>query len=343
MPFHIIRHDITKVKADAVVNTANPMPVIGSGTDSAIYEAAGEEKLLAERKKIGDIEPGHSAYTPAFDLPAKYIIHCVGTYWEDGAHGEWDILRSCYKTALALAAQLKCKSIAFPLMATGAYGYPKAESLDVALQEIGSFRLKTESKNEDMDIYLVVFDDQALELSSREFGAVEQFIDENYVAYQRAREYAPDSRAMRRFRGEMQSVSSLHHIGTKDILESASESINEYLRSHKGQSFRDVLMKYIIASGMENAEVYKKANIDRKLFSKIISKSDYTPKKDTVIALALALELDITQTNDLLKSAGRAFSGSERDALLRVCIENKIYDIMRVDTLLFDCGMDTLS
>ena len=153
MPFHIIRHDITKVKADAVVNTANPKPVIGSGTDNAVYEAAGKEKLLAERKKIGDIEPGHSAYTPAFDLPAKYIIHCVGTYWEDGAHGEWDILRSCYKTALALAAQLKCKSIAFPLMATGAYGYPKAESLDVALQEIGSFRLKTESKNVD---YLIL-------------------------------------------------------------------------------------------------------------------------------------------------------------------------------------------
>ena len=343
MPFHIIRHDITKVKADAIVNTANPKPVIGSGTDSAIYEAAGKEKLLAEREKIGEIEPGHSAYTPAFDLPAKYVIHCVGTFWEDGLHGEWDILRSCYKTALALAVHLGCKSIAFPLMATGAYGYPKAQALDVALQEIGRFRLKTENKNEDMDIYLVVFDDQALELSDKEFGAVEQFIDDSYVTAQRAREYSPDSRAMRRFRGETQITASLHHIGTNDILESASGSINEYLRSHKGQSFPEMLMKYIIASGMENAEVYKRANIDRKLFSKIISKSDYTPKKDTIIALSLALELDITQTNELLKSAGRAFSGSERDALLYACIENKIYDIMRVDTLLFDCGMDTLS
>lgn len=343
MPFHIIRHDITKVRADAIVNTANPKPFIGSGTDSAIYEAAGKEKLLAEREKIGEIEPGHSSYTPAFDLTAKYIINCVGTLWEDGTHGEWDILRSCYKTSFALAVQLKCKSIAFPLMATGAYGYPKAQALDVALQEIGRFRLKTESKNEDMDIYLVVFDDQALELSGKEFGAVEQFIDDSYVSKQRAHEYSPDSRAMRRFCGETQFVSSLHHIGTKNILESASEPINEYLRLHKGQSFRDMLMKYIIASGMENAAVYKRANIDRKLFSKIISKSDYTPKKDTIIALSLALELDITQTNDLLKSAGRAFSGSERDALLRMCIENKIYDIMRVDTLLFDCGMDTLS
>ena len=270
-------------------------------------------------------------------------IYCVGTIWEDGTHGEWDILRSCYKTVLSLAVQLGCKSIAFSLMATGAYGYPKAEALDVALQEIGRFRLKTESKNEDMDIYLVVLDDQALELSDKEFGAVEQFIDDSYVSKQRAREYSPDSRAMRRFRGETQITASLHHIGTNDILESASGSINEYLRSHKGQSFPEMLMKYIIASGMENAEVYKTANIDRKLFSKIISKSNYTPKKDTIIALSLALELDITQTNELLKSAGRAFSGSERDALLYACIENKIYDIMRVDTLLFDCGMDTLS
>ena len=342
MPFHIIRHDITKVKADAIVNTANPKPVIGSGTDSAIYEAAGREKLLAEREKIGEIEPGHSAYTPAFGLSAKYIIHCVGTSWKDGTYGEWDILRSCYKTALETAVQLKCKSVAFPLMATGAYGYPKAEALDVALQEIGRFRLKTESRNEDMDIYLVVFDKQALELSGDEYGAVEQFIDENYVTDQRAREYAADSRAMRRFRGETMA-SSFHIIGAKDLLNSTSEAIGEYLSSHKGQSFRDTLMEYIKASGMENAEVYKKANMDRKLFSKMISKSEYTPKKDNIIALALALQLDITQTNELLKSAGRAFSGSKRDTLLRACIENKIYDIMRVDTLLFDCGMDTLS
>ncbi len=142
MPFHIIRHDITKVEADAVVNTANPKPVIGSGTDSAVYEAAGKEKLLAEREKIGEIKPGQSSYTSAFDFPAKYVIHCVGTFWEDGAHGEWDILRSCCRTALALAVQLKCKSIAFPLMATGAYGYPKAEALDAAFREIGRFRLK---------------------------------------------------------------------------------------------------------------------------------------------------------------------------------------------------------
>ena len=126
MPFHIIRQDITKVKTDAIVNTANPRPVIGSGTDSAIYEAAGKEKLLAAREKIGDIAPGNSEYTPAFGLPAKYTIHSAGTFWQDGLHGEWDILRSCYRSALSLAMQLNCKSIAFPLMATGAYGFPKA-------------------------------------------------------------------------------------------------------------------------------------------------------------------------------------------------------------------------
>ena len=343
MPFHIIRHDITKVKADAIVNTANPLPVIGSGTDSAVYEAAGKDELLAARMKIGKIAPGQSAYTPAFGLAAKYIIHSVGTLWDDGTHGEWEILRSCYKTALALASQLKCKSIAFPLMATGAYGYPKAEALNVALQEIGRFRLKTESKAEDMDIYLVVFDKQSLELSGEEFDIIEQYIDDNYVTLQREREYMPDSRAMRRFQSQSVYAPNDRQIVADDILDSESDTMNEYLRVHKGKSFGQTLMKYIIASGMENAEVYKKANIDRKLFSKIIGKNDYTPRTDTIISLALALELNIIQTDELLKSAGRAFSGSERDLLLRACIEHKIYDIIRIDTLLFERGLDTLT
>ncbi len=343
MPFHIIRHDITKVTADAIVNPANTKPVIGSGTDSAVYEAAGKEKLLAARKKIGEIPPGHAEYTLAFDLSAKYIIHCAGVLWEDGTHGEWDILRSCYKTSLALAEQLNCNSIAFPLLATGAYGYPKAEALNVALQEIGRFRLKTESRKKDMDIYLVMFDKQSLELSGKEFDVIEQYIDESYVTAQREREYAADSRAMRRFQSETQSEFNTFHKFTQIIPEPTSDMMSEYLRLHKGKSFRETLMKYIAESGMENAEVYKKANIDRKLFSKIIGKTDYSPRTDTIIALALALELDIFQTNELLKSAGRALSGSERDALLRLCIERKIYNIMHVDTLLFEHGMNTLT
>ena len=160
MPFQIIRNDITKVKATVIVNTANPHPVIGGGTDSAIYKAAGEKELLAERKKIGDIAPGQALATPAFNLPAKHIIHTVGPAWVDGNHGERDILRFCYFNSLTLAAKLKAKSIAFPLISTGVYGFPKDEALDIATAEIGMLLLTHE-----MESILVVFDKKAFEIS----------------------------------------------------------------------------------------------------------------------------------------------------------------------------------
>ena len=153
MPFQIIRNDITKVEADIIVNTANPEPVIGDGTDSAIYQAAGKELLLAERIKIGSIAPGEVAITPSFDLSAKYIIHTVGPAWIDGNHGEFDVLRSCYSNSLSMAEQVKAESIAFPLIATGVYGFPKNEALDIALSEIGKFLL-----THDMNIILVSVD-----------------------------------------------------------------------------------------------------------------------------------------------------------------------------------------
>ena len=187
MPFQIIRNDITKVKADAIVNTANPKPRIGRGTDSAIYAAAGEEQLLAERKKIGEIAPGQAVSTDAFNLDAKYIIHTVGPAWVDGNHGERDILHSCYEKSLASAAELKCKSIAFPLIASGVYGFPKDEALNIALAEIGKFLLTHEMK-----VILVVFDRKALELSEQLVGDIEQYIDEHSAHLLREAEYGGD-------------------------------------------------------------------------------------------------------------------------------------------------------
>ena len=155
MPFQIIRNDITKVQADAIVNTANPKATFGSGTDGAIYKAAGEKELLAERKKIGDIAPGEVAVTPAFKLKAKYIIHTVGPAWNGGDDGEFDILRSCYRKSLEKTEELGCESVAFPLIATGVYGFPKDEALRIAMDEIGSFLMKSDA---DICVYLVVFD-----------------------------------------------------------------------------------------------------------------------------------------------------------------------------------------
>ncbi|MBR6089899.1 MAG: macro domain-containing protein, partial [Anaerolineaceae bacterium] len=184
MPFQIIRNDITKVTADAIVNTANPLPIVGGGTDTAIYRAAGEEKLLAERRKIGNIEPGNADWTPAFRLNARFIIHTVGPVWIDGKHGEREILHSCYKNSLDLAAELFCGSVAFPLIATGVYGFPKDEALDIALEEIGKFLL-----THDMNVTIVVFDRKALQLSRNLIGDIEEYIDEHSVGLLRRKEY----------------------------------------------------------------------------------------------------------------------------------------------------------
>ena len=186
MPFQIIRNDITKVKADVIVNTANPEPIYAAGTDSAIYEAAGADKLLAERKKIGAIKRGDVAVTPAFKLKAKYIIHTVGPAWEGGKKGEFDILKNCYGKSLEKAHELGCESIAFPLIATGVYGFPKDEALRIAMNEISSFLMRDDV---DMTVKLVVFDDKAFRLSQNLFFQVESFISDEDVIEAHREEY----------------------------------------------------------------------------------------------------------------------------------------------------------
>ena len=184
MPFKIIRNDITKVHADAIVNTANPEPVFDRGTDQAIYQAAGKRKLLRERKKIGRITPGECAVTPAFKLPAKYVIHTVGPAWNGGTHGEFETLRSCYRKSLLLADQLGCESIAFPLIAAGVYGFPKDKALETALDVI-----RGHLEDSDLDVTLVVFNPGAFRIAQGLSERVEAYIDENYVAAQTAAEY----------------------------------------------------------------------------------------------------------------------------------------------------------
>ena len=187
MPFHIIRDNITRVHADAIVNTANPEPVYAGGTDSAIYHAAGRDRLLAERKKIGRINPGQAAFTPAFALHAKYIIHTVGPVWQGGDRGEFELLASCYRNALGIARRLGCESIAFPLISTGVYGFPKDRALEIALREISVFLEKSE-----MDVTLVVFDRKSFDLSAGLAADIRQYISDNYVTEQTAEEYAID-------------------------------------------------------------------------------------------------------------------------------------------------------
>ena len=365
MPFQIIRNDITKVRADAIVNTANPKPVIGSGTDSAIYHAAGEACLLAERRKIGDIVPGNVAVTPAFHLPAKYIIHTVGPVWVDGRHGEREILHSCYKNSLELAVELSAESIAFPLIATGVYGFPRDEALNIALSEIGKFLL-----THDMEVILVVFDRKAFELSEELVGNIEAYIDDHGVRAARKEEYGepgvwerPQSfRRRREMEGLRMYHSSLANEASPDVSEDIipdamtmpeaaapvmlpnmeGKSLDEIL-GDAGQSFQQRLFELIDQSGMDDVSVYKKANIDRKVFSRIRCKADYKPKKKTAVAFAIALRLDMPTMLDLLSRAEIAFSPSNKfDLIITYFVTNGNYDIYEINAALFKYGQPIL-
>lgn len=359
MPFQIIRNDITKVKADAIVNTANPKPRIGRGTDSAIYEAAGEDQLMAAREVIGDIAPGQAAQTEAFGLDAKFIIHTVGPVWIDGDHGERDTLRACYENSLNLANRLSCKSIAFPLIAAGTYGFPKDEALHIALSEIQRFLLTHEMK-----VTIVVFDRKALELSESLIGGIEQYIDDHTVIMLRKKEHLDGvSRYYHRRRinrPKEPAMESDHNMSLpfdageeisfgptalppiSVIPDMAGKSLEEVL-DDAGESFQQRLFKLIDESGMDDVMVYKKANIDRKVFSRIRCKPDYKPKKKTAVAFGVALELDMPQMTDLLSRAGIAFSPSDTfDLIITYCITNKIYDIFEINAALFKYGQPIL-
>ena len=365
MPFRIIRNDITKVSADVIVNTANPYPVIGRGTDSAVYQAAGEQQLLAERKKIGHIAPGQAAVTPAFGLSARYIIHTVGPAWEDGKHGERDILHSCYEKSLAKAAELKAESIAFPLIATGVYGFPRDEALNIALAEIGKFLL-----THDMEVILVVFDQEAFELSAELVGEIEAFIDDHGVRDVRKTEYGDHddwkrSQFIRRERA-IEEIHTYHSAfenaplfdASADIIPDAmaipapaapamlpdmeGKSLDEVL-GDTGKSFQQKLFELIDQSGMDDVSVYKKANIDRKVFSRIRCRADYRPKKRTAVAFAIALRLDMPTMLDLLSRAEIAFSPSSKfDLIITYFVTHGIYDIFEINAALFKYGQPIL-
>lgn len=334
MPLKIVRNDITKMETDAIVNTANPRPQVGDGVDSRIYEAAGFEQLLSEREKIGYIQRGDAAATPGFNLPARYIIHAVGTSWADGNHGEREILKSAYSRSLKLAEELKCKSIAFPLLSSGNYGFPKEEALKIALDAINSFLMKSE-----MYVYLCVFDKESFGLSKKITDDIDEYIDENYA------ETAP--RFLRRerrqfYRDDEDKIELCESVAVTS--EPMPESLSlEELISNAGESFNQRLFRLIDERGMDDVTVYKAANLDRKLFSKIRCSDTYIPKKKTILALAAALKLNADEAADLLVSAGMAFSPSSRqDIILQYCLSHGIFDVNSINIILFEYNLPTL-
>ncbi len=366
MPFQIIRNDITKVKADAIVNTANPAVAVGDGVDSAIYKVAGKEKLLAERRKIGYLEPGMAAVTPAFDLDAKYIIHVSGPWWKGGKAGETELLRQCYDKALNLAAEKKCGSIAFPLLATGTYGFPQKLGIEIAVDAFTSFL-----EEHEMEIFLVVFGEKSVKISGELGAEVASFIDDEYVSKTLAEEYSfdgiPDAcyevrenRLERsvieeevesagetpEFRSNRQRARAPRKLTRPVALSSMPKenvSLEKVLKGIYKESFEKHLQMLINKKGLKNSEVYAAANISKQYFSKLL-KGTVKPSKEKVLALALGLRLNMDETVDFLRMAGYALSPiSQTDAVVGYFIEHKMYSVIKIDIVLFDFGLDPLS
>lgn len=323
MPLHIVRNDLTTMKVDAIVNAANESLLGGGGVDGAIHRAAGPE-LLAECRTLGGCQTGKAKLTRAYRLPAKYVIHTVGPVWRGGGHGEQELLASAYRSALELALAHGCGSAAFPLLSSGAYGYPKAQALKTAVDTIGDFLL-----GHDMTVYLVVYDRAAYDIGGKLFADIAAYIDDRYV-------YAhTDSREAQRRRMAMASMPMEEAECMPAPCAMAPPGLDELL-SKLDESFSQMLLRKIDERGMTDAQCYKKANIDRKLFSKIRSDVYYKPSKPTAMAFAVALELPLDEARELLSKAGFAFShASKFDIIVEYFIARENYNIFEINEALF--------
>lgn len=337
MPIQIIRNDITKIHCDAIVNAANSTLLGGGGVDGAIHKAAGK-KLLFECMKLGGCRVGEAKITYGYNLPCKYVIHTVGPRWKGGNHGEKELLEACYLQSLALAFDNGCESVAFPLISSGAYGYPRAQALRVAVDVITQFLLEHE-----MLVYIVVFDKSSFQISEKLFADIASYIDDKYVDT-----HFEFNRTRRNYFGESELLGETRIISdsldentavplaqqakaTMPKMQSLDDALNQI-----DESFSEMLLRKIDEKDMKDSECYKKANIDRKLFSKIRSDVNYRPSKQTAIAFAIALEMSIDETKDFLMKAGFALSHSNKfDIIIEYFIVKGNYNIFEINEALF--------
>ena len=322
MPLHLVRNDITKMRVDAIVNAANSSLLGGGGVDGCIHRAAGPE-LLQACKNLHGCETGQAKITAGYRLPCKYVIHAVGPRWQGGTQGEEEKLRSCYRESLKLAAEYQCETVAFPLISAGIYGYPKAEALRVAVDTIAAFLETAE-----LTVYLVIFDRASYEIGAERFAEIAVYIDERYVD-------AHTDSAAQRFRRERLYEAKCSEAPLCETKAVAEVSLEETLQ-RLGESFSEMLLRKIDESGMTDAQCYKKANIDRKLFSKIRSDKRYQPSKTTAIAFALALELPLSELEELLEKAGFALSpASKFDLIVAYFVARGKYNVFEINEALF--------
>ena len=357
MPLKIVRQDITKIKCDAVVNPTNENMMPTGGTDLAIHTAAGE-KLLEKCQKLGGCEVGKAKLTYGYDLPCKYVIHTVGPMWIDENHGERELLISCYLECLALAKKKRCKSVAIPLISSGTHGFPKDKVLKVALDTVSEFLLENE-----MTVYIVVYDKKSYEISASLFEDVKSFIDDNCTD-----DYRSDFILNRRIQsqksfcvGSSNECDSFDESNVDDLKDTAPSAVFSALPSMAGgvvpelkstkstakslddmfknmdKSFSELLFYYIDLKGISDVQCYKRANVDKKTFSKIKCKKDYKPSKQTALSFAIALELDLEETSRLLQTVGMSLSNSNKfDIIVKYFIINGKYNIYEINETLFE-------
>lgn len=393
MAFYIIRENIVNVRADIVVNTVNPEAIIGGGTETAIYKAAGSEKLLEARKALGLLEPGNIGVTDAYALNAKYIIHASGPVWLGGDRGEEEVLRKCYDACLDKAAALNASSIVFPLMATGVYDFPKDKALRVAINSFSRFL-----ENHDMEIILTVFDNESVVATEKLFSGLKQFVDDNYVEEVLDAEYACDmdyesyeaedfssaksqavrlnaapqalpaheaksqpraakpksgllggfSRGRDRLKNEEPVFESAFSVKEDPRPAPKASAWYSEIRNLKDIENKDImtfgqyLQQLINKKGMKNADVYNKANVDKRYFSKLIN-DKIKPSKEKLMAIGIGLRLNLDEMNDFLNMAGFALTHcSKVDLVVEYHIVKGIYNINDLEIALYDMDLPSL-
>ena len=331
MPLQIIRNDITKLDVDAIVNAAKSSLLGGGGVDGCIHRAAGPE-LLAECRTLHGCETGSAKITKGYRLPCKYVIHAVGPQWQGGSYHEKELLESCYRTSLQLAEEYQCESIAFPLISSGIYGYPKNQALRVAVNTISEFLMDHE-----MTVYIVIFDRKAYKIGEKLFADIASYIDDQYVEEHEDRwERSLLSDEQSSFSNELPECTAECTIFEPTPSPLFGEKSLEEVLDQVDESFSEMLLRKIDESGMTDAQCYKKANIDRKLFSKIQSDKFYKPSKPTVLAFALALQLPLAEMRDMLEKAGFALSRSSKfDLIVAYFVEHGNYNVYELNEVLF--------
>ena len=356
MPFKIVRNDITKMNTEAIVNTANDYPTVGTGCDFAVYKAAGYDELLKYRQdKIGIVQEGEAFITPGFKLQAKYIIHAVSPFYIDGEHGEERLLRSCYRKSLAIAKENNIKSISFPLISTGGFGYPKEEGMRIAVDEINAFLLTNR-----MDITLVVFDKKATELGENIYPKLQAYIDHNYVLEKHDEEYGDRcfssycedepgyyARGIRRVELAEPICESIDIYDECKVsicdddedVDKLNKMLNERL-AHKSDTFSEYLLYLIESKGMTNVDVYKRAIVDKRYFAKLKNNKDFHPEKIKALCLCVGAKLNLDETKDLLARAGYALSPADMtDIIFSFYIEHNHFDVIDIDIQLEEHGL----